>query len=380
MNTTIPNSMTRGLAMNIVKPESIAVFCLTPGGVRLARRLQTHLPLTCFTSDKLLEEGFLPFNGSFGDTLREAFKQYSALVVVGAIGLTVRVIAPLVNDKMTDPAVVVINERGQHVVSLLSGHVGGANTLTRYLAGILGADPVITTATDVNEMAALDTLATQLDAEMQDFRHAVKVVNQMLVSNQKVGLWWDTPLLAERERCDTRGFVPVDCLDQLSLDQLSLEQRPPLDALVCITLRDTLPLPADQLATLPVYKLVPRRVVAGIGCRRATSLQTLVELLQQQMAENHFDIMALRAIGSVTIKKDEPALHQLAKCWRVPFELFSVGELSRHEQRFPASDFVRQTVGVGSVSQPVAWLMSDGKLVGNTLRQQGVTITLGVSH
>lgn len=231
MNTTIPNSMTRGLAMNIVKPESIAVFCLTPGGVRLARRLQTHLPLTCFTSDKLLEEGFLPFNGSFGDTLREAFKQYSALVVVGAIGLTVRVIAPLVNDKMTDPAVVVIDERGQHVVSLLSGHVGGANSLTRYLAGILGADPVITTATDVNEMAALDTLATQLDGEMQDFRHAVKVVNQMLVSNQKVGLWWDAPLLAERERCDTRGFVPVDSLDAL----------PPLDALVCITLRDSLP-------------------------------------------------------------------------------------------------------------------------------------------
>ncbi len=365
MNTTIPNSMTRGSVMNIVKPESIAVFCLTPGGVRLARRLKTHLPLTCFTSDKLLESGFLPFNGSFGDTLREAFKHYSALVVVGAIGLTVRVIAPLVNDKMTDPAVVVIDERGQHVISLLSGHVGGANTLTRYLAGILGADPVITTATDVNEMVALDTLATQLDAEMQDFRHAVKVVNQMLVSEQKVGLWWDTPLISERERCDTRGFVPVDSLDAL----------PSLDALVCITLRDSLPsLP------LPVYKLVPRRVVAGIGCRRATSLQTLVELLQQQMAENHFDVMALRAIGSVTIKKDEPALHQLAQCWRVPFELFSVGELSRHEQRFPASDFVRQTVGVGSVSQPVAWLMSDGKLVGNTLRQQGVTITLGVSH
>ncbi|MHC0039876.1 cobalt-precorrin 5A hydrolase, partial [Pseudoneobacillus sp. C159] len=79
----------------------------------------THLPLSCFTSDKLMESGFLPFNGSFGDTLREAFKQYSALVVVGAIGLTVRVIAPLVNDKMTDPAVVVIDEGGQHVISLL---------------------------------------------------------------------------------------------------------------------------------------------------------------------------------------------------------------------------------------------------------------------
>ncbi|CNE13685.1 cobalamin biosynthesis protein CbiG [Yersinia rohdei] len=356
--------------MNIAKPESVAVFCLTPGGVRLARRLLSHVPLTCFTSDKLVEPGFLPFDGSFVNTVHKAFKQYSALVVIGAIGLTVRVIAPLVNDKMSDPAVVVIDERGQHAISLLSGHVGGANKLTRILAGILGADPVITTATDVNDMAALDTLATQLDAEMQDFRHAVKVVNQLLVSQQKVGLWWDAPFLAESERCDTQGFVPVKCLDAL----------PQLDALVCVTLRDRLPLIADNLLPFPVYKLVPRRVVAGIGCRRATPLQTLVELLQQQLAENHFDFLALRAIGSVSIKKDEPALHQLAQCWRVPFELFSVGELSRHEQRFPASDFVRQTVGVGSVSQPVAWLMSDGKLVGNTLRQRGVTITLGVSY
>ncbi len=357
--------MMRGLAMNIAGHESIAVFCLTPGGVRLVRRLKTHLPLTCFTSEKLLEPGFTPFNGSFGDTLRTAFKHYSALVVVAALGITVRMLAPLINDKMHDPAVVVIDEGGQHVISLLSGHVGGANALTHHLAELLGADPVITTATDVNGMAALDTLATQLDADMQDFRHVVKVINQMLVSGQKVGLWWDEPLFSERERCDTRGFVPVACLDTL----------PTLDALVCITLRDSLP----ELSP-PVYKLVPKRVVAGIGCRRDTPLQTVIELLQQQMAENHFDLMALRAIGSVVIKKDEPALNQLAQRWRVPFELFSVNELSLHEQRFPASDFVRQTVGVGSVSQPVAWLMSEGKLVGRTLRQQGVTITLGVSQ
>ncbi len=355
----------RGLAMNIAGHKSIAVFCLTPGGVRLVQRLRTHLPLTCFTSEKLLEPGFIPFNGSFGDTLREAFKHYSALVVVAALGITVRMIAPLINDKMHDPAVVVIDEGGRHVISLLSGHVGGANALTHYLAELLGADPVITTATDINGVAALDTLATQLNADMQDFRHVVKVVNQMLVSGQKVGLWWDELLLSEREHFDTRGFVPIEHLEAL----------PELDVLVCVTLRDSLPeLP------LPVYKLVPKRVVAGIGCRRDTPLQTLVELLQQQMAENHFDPMALRAIGSVVIKKDELALNQLAQRWRVPFKLFSVNELSRHEQRFPASDFVRRTVGVGSVSQPVAWLMSEGKLVGRTLRQQGVTITLGVSQ
>ncbi|EBH3047254.1 cobalt-factor II C(20)-methyltransferase [Salmonella enterica] len=174
--------------MNTVKPESIALFCLTPGGVALAKKLSAMLPLTCFTSEKLREEGFIPFDGGFANTARQAFTTYTALIFIGATGIAVRVLAPLVNDKFSDPAVVVIDERGQHVISLLSGHAGGANALTRYLAGMLGADPVITTATDVNEMSALDTLAFQLNARMSDLRTAVKTVNQMLVSHQRVGL------------------------------------------------------------------------------------------------------------------------------------------------------------------------------------------------
>ena len=90
--------------MNTVKPESIALFCLTPGGVRLAKRLAAMLPLTCFTSEKLLEEGFLPFENGFASAAREAFSSYSALIFIGATGIAVRVLAPLVNDKFSDPA------------------------------------------------------------------------------------------------------------------------------------------------------------------------------------------------------------------------------------------------------------------------------------
>lgn len=351
--------------MNIAKPESIALFCLTPGGVALAKRLRAEMPMTCFTSEKLLEPGFQPFNAGFAQTVRDAFTAYRALIVIGATGIAVRVIAPLLADKLSDPAVVVIDECGQYVISLLSGHVGGANELTRHLAGILGAHPVITTATDVNQLSALDNLAVQLDAGMQDFRCAVKTVNQMLVSQQRVGLWWDKQIEPEKARCDIRGFIPVEALDS----------PPELDALVCITLRASLP----ELS-IPVFKLVPRRVVAGMGCRKATPFQTLNNLLDHQLAENNFDPGALRAIGSVAMKQDEPGLNQLAHELRVPFEIFSVDELSRHEQRFPASEFVRKTVGVGCVSQPAAWLMSRGNLVGTTLKQQGVTITLGVLH
>ena len=350
--------------MNTAKPERIALFCLTPGGVALAKRLSAALPMTCYTREGLVEPGFLPFDGGFSASVGQAFHRETALIFIGATGIAVRTLAPLLVDKFHDPAVVVIDERGQHVISLLSGHIGGANNLARHLAGILGVDPVITTATDVNDVAALDTLACQLNARMYDFRSAVKTVNQMLVSQQRVGLWWDESLTDEVSRCDRRGFITVTDLNAL----------PPLDSLVCITLRDTLP---EQ--PLPHWKLVPRRIVAGIGCRRGTPCALISELLHRQLAAYHLDPLALKAIGSIVVKQDELGLIQLASNLDVPFEIFSVAALCEHEHRFPSSLFVKQTVGVGSVSGPSAWRMSNGNLLGETLREQGVTITLGVT-
>ena len=351
--------------MNTAKPERIALFCLTPGGVVLAKRLSAALPMACYTRAGLVEPGFLPFDGGFAASVGQAFHRDTALIFIGATGIAVRTLAPLLVDKCHDPAVVVIDERGQHVISLLSGHIGGANNLARHLAGILGVDPVITTATDVNDVAALDTLACQLNARMPDFRTAVKTVNQMLVSQQRVGLWWDDMFADEASRCDRRGFITVSDLNAL----------PELDALVCITLRAALP----ELK-LPHWKLVPRRIVAGIGCRRGTPCTLLGELLHRQLASQEVDPLALKAIGSIALKQDELGLIQLASDLDVPFDVFSVDALREHEHRFPSSRFVKQTVGVGSVSGPAAWLLSNGHLLGETLREQGITITLGVTH
>lgn len=351
--------------MNTAKPERIALFCLTPGGVALAKRLSAALPMACYTREGLVEPGFLPFDGGFAASVGQAFHRDTALIFIGATGIAVRTLAPLLVDKCHDPAVVVIDERGQHVISLLSGHIGGANNLARHLAGILGVDPVITTATDVNDVAALDTLACQLNARMPDFRTAVKTVNQMLVSQQRVGLWWDDMFADEVSRCDRRGFITVSDLNAL----------PELDALVCITLRAALP----ELK-LPHWKLVPRRIVAGIGCRRGTPCTLLGELLHRQLASQEVDPLALKAIGSIALKQDELGLIQLASDLDVPFDVFSVDALREHEHRFLSSRFVKQTVGVGSVSGPAAWLLSNGHLLGETLREQGITITLGVTH
>lgn len=364
--------------MNTVRPEpmkveSLALFCLTPGGVRLAQRLRPLLPQLstiseCFTSEKLLQPGFTVFSGSFAETMAQAFKRFDALVVIGATGIVVRVIAPLLQDKLTDPAVVVLDERGEHAISLLSGHIGGANRLTQQIAELINADPVITTSTDVNGVAALDLLAQKLDAEIADFRHAVKSVNQMLVSGDRVGLWLDPRVNVQLTEYDQRGFIPVADLHSL----------PDLSVLVCISYHSDLPPTA-----IPVYQLVPKRVVLGVGCRRDTPFATLHPLLLQKFAELHIDPLALRAIGSITLKQDEAALQQLAHCYRVPFYVFTPEALRVHEHRFPCSNFVRQTVGVGCVSQPAACLLLEeyggGKIIGETLREQGVTLTLALT-
>ncbi|CDH21265.1 Protein cbiG [Xenorhabdus bovienii str. kraussei Quebec] len=350
--------------MNIVKhDERIALFCLTFGGMALARRLQSHLAVDCFTSPELVETGFRAFDSGFANTVRNAFIQYGSLVMVGATGIAIRVIAPLLRDKLSDPAVVVLDEKGQFAISLLSGHMGGANDLARQVADLLGGQAVITTATDVNQFAALDVLSQQIEGEMADFRASVKTVNQMLVNGKRVGIWWHPALIDEKGQCDTRGFIPVESLDDL----------PELDALVYVSHRRAIPVLA-----IPTFKLVPRRIIAGIGCRRGVAAERVAQLLDRHLAEHDFDPLALKAIGSVELKKEEPALVQLAEKLRIPFQIFSVNQLAQCEQAFPASEFVRKTVGVGCVSQPVAWLMSQGRLVGHTLREQGVTITLGV--
>ncbi|AFJ46585.1 cobalt-precorrin 5A hydrolase [Shimwellia blattae] len=348
--------------MNTAKPEPLALFCLTPGGVALARRLQPHLALACFTSPALVAPGFHPFEGGLMAHVRRAFTQYPALIIIGATGVAVRAIAPVVQDKFRDPAVVVIDEQGQHVISLLSGHMGGANALTRQLAGLLGADPVITTATDVNQLAALDLLARQLNARSDHFRHHVKTINQGLVSGQRIGLWWDNATLGQPPELDLRGFIPV----------ADIRNPGALDNLVCITLADTLP-----ACGIPLVKLVPRRVVAGMGCRRHSDPGTVERLLRQQLAANHLDPLALGAISSIDLKRDEPALMALAQQFDVPFHTFSAETLRRYEHQVPGSAFVRQITGVGNVSQTAAWHLCQGDFIGEPLREQGVTIALG---
>ena len=347
--------------MNTDKPD-LAILTLTPGGMIQARSLARQMTCDCYTSDKLVSEGFLGFDGSMAACVERLFVEYRALLFICASGICVRMIAPLVSDKLSDPAVLVMDERGQHVISLLSGHVGKANELTLKIAELTGASPVITTATDVNQLLALDILIAQVGANVSEYRQQVKMVNQMLVSQQKVGLYLDNVHLE-----DTRGFLKITDLSSLPED---------LSALVVFSHRTDIVVQCS----IPVVWVIPRNIVVGIGCRRGCEGELLYQNLCQHLESLKIDIRAILKIGSIELKQSEPGLIALKNRLNVPFTVFSAQELKEYESHFPQSDFVQQTVGVGSVSQPAAWIMSHGHLLEPTLKQDGMTITLGVNQ
>ncbi len=142
--------------MKSVKCESISLFTLTPSGQRMANTLRKHLPMECYCSETDVQEGFKPFTESFKYSLSQAFLRDSAIIIIGSCGTVVRNIAPLLHDKYTNPAVLVIDEKGHNVLSLLSGCTGSASELARYLAYLINGNSVMTTSSAVNRTCYFD--------------------------------------------------------------------------------------------------------------------------------------------------------------------------------------------------------------------------------
>ncbi len=142
--------------------------------------------------------------------MREIFTKYQALICIMATGIAVRTLAPAIEDKLSDPAVLVMDEHGKFIISLLSGHVGGANELTEQIAMITGGAAVITTATDRANVAAIDNIAKQLNGYLPDFKATTKRINGLLAAGKEVGLYIDEPL-----DIDTRGFTMEEVSPQV---------------------------------------------------------------------------------------------------------------------------------------------------------------------
>lgn len=297
---------------------------------------------------------------SLSEWTTQMFDQSDALVYVGAVGIAVRAVAPFLKSKVTDPAVVVVDEGGTYAVPILSGHLGGANDLARAVAERIGATAVITTATDVNNVFAIDEWTRKQGLTIKNTER-IKHISASLLAGETVRVATEWPIAG----ASPKGVEVEELYRTVEGELRPLKQKP--DILIT-NRRDAAKLYPDALLA------VPRNVVLGAGCKRNVLPVSFELLLTQVLGELDLLEESVDAVGSIDIKKDEPGLLAFCTVHDWPLITFSAARLRETEGDFTASFFVRNVTGVDNVCERSAKLLSGGELIKEKTTGNGVTL------
>ena len=325
---------------------SIWIVAFTLRGANLAAYLGRTLPeARAFGMAKYgAQAGTEPVE-RLADWGRVAWEQAEGLVFVGAAGIAVRSIAPLLQSKTTDPAVVVVDEAGQFAISLVSGHMGGANQLARQVAACLGATPVVTTATDVNGKFAVDVFAVKNGLAIGSMGRA-KEISAAVLAGKPVGLLTDLPLAGEVPPELTPGQVQEENVE------IGFRARYPGSLL-----------------------LVPRQVYLGLGCRRGTEVQTIAHGVEAALSAHGIPRCAVVGAASIDLKACEPALLTWAREEGLPLTFYAAEELRQAQGDFSTSEFVKSVTGADNVCERAAVLAAGGgRILVKKQAANGVTV------
>lgn len=301
-----------------------------------------------FALPKFCAAGDEPLMCKAAEWAAEGFREADALVFCCASGIAVRAISPSVKDKTTDPAVIVVDELGHYVIPLLSGHLGGANELALAISKALGATPVLTTATDLHGLFAVDVFASKNHLAIGSMALA-KEISATLLAGGSVGFKSEIPW---------RGDLPEGLTEGESEIGIYI---------------------SSDLSAKPFSKtlhLVPRRYAAGIGCRRGKPKEELEDFLLEQLNTHGISPEELRCIASIDLKADEPGLLSLCGQYRIPLQTYSAEQLAAVEGEFTSSEFVREHTGVDSVCERAAVFASQGPLIIKKTAANGMTFAL----
>jgi cobalt-precorrin 5A hydrolase len=350
------------------RANNLAVWALTPNGTKLAGRIRRILAdVDVYLSQNIGETRF-EYNTfqKLGETLTNQFERYSGHVFIMSTGIVVRLIAPLIQHKTEDPAVVVVDDGGNHAISLLSGHLGGANELARQIAAAIGARPVITTATDVNQVPAIDILAKQGKLKIEN-PAAIKTVNMAILKGEKIYVHDPFDLLKE-------NFPNSEPRIYSRLKKHSPEdfQDPEIAAVPGVYIDDVeLDLPAQVLV------LRPASLAAGIGCNRNTATGEIKSQLQAVLAAANLSVSSLKCLASIDVKADEDGLLALADDLDLPLVFYKRQELNQVKNIENPSTLVEKHVGVKSVCEAAAILATqNGTLIVPKKTTQNVTVAI----
>lgn len=313
----------------------------------------------------------------------EYFEQVDAIVFVTASGIAVRSVAEHLTHKSKDPAIVCMDECSKHVISLVSGHAGGANALTQMLADVMWATPVITTATDVEGQFSIDDYAREHNLVVTDWAKAKAISAEVLATGAKP-VWVDEAEVSQEEEKNACGI----CKEQKStgIDMGKIEndgcengidvQRLQIGSYqVVIT-------PQDVSVDAQTLQLIPRCIVAGVGCKKGMPVDKIEHAVQEAFAKAGLRIEALCAVASIDLKKEEVGLQEFCEIRNVPFETYAAEELQAVPGIYSASEFVSGVTGVDNVCERSAVKYAsehganDGELLLRKQAQDGVTVAL----
>ncbi|MDA3892523.1 MAG: cobalt-precorrin 5A hydrolase [Salinivirgaceae bacterium] len=329
----------------------IGIISLSRQGNALAAKISGLVGnATCYTLSKWDLQGFSVIKGKLKEFCGEAFQKHDALIFIMASGIVVRSIAPWLKNKVSDPAVVVIDDKGRNVISLLSGHLGGANELSLKIAELISANPVITTASDVNNLPSVDMMA-QSKGLLIDSMEDAKNITAMIVNRENVELVDDFEIFST-------SFMPIP--DGQSKGKVIITNR--------LNIQDD----------VPFVKLIPKNIILGIGCKKNTDAQKLFEFIQATIKRFNIDSRSIKSIASISIKENEEAILKAAEELNCSLRFFNAETLQKVDNLFEGSAFVQSTVGVASVSTTSAYLAGkeSGSFIVKKEISEGMTLSI----
>lgn len=316
----------------------IAVWTVTRGASLAALKIKDKIEsVDIYTLKKFeLENIFVMDN--FGDVLKEKFNIYDAHIFIMATGIVVRKISSLIKSKDVDPAVLVVDENMNFVISLLSGHLGGANDLAQVLNSELGLVSIITTSSDVTGKIAVDTLAQKLKCNLASLEEA-KNVTALIVDGKNVELKLPKNIVGD----NPEGVIIVSN--------------------------------KDKIETVQLY---PENLIVGIGSRRGVSSTNIIQFLKEVLKKHNLSYRSIKHFATVDLKADEIGIIETARYFEKELEIVSRAEILEVENMFHGSDFVKKEIGVKAVSEPCSYLTSnkDGKFLEMKAKKDGITISI----
>ncbi len=319
--------------------KKIALLSFTENGKLLCEKINLTecYDFTCVNSPFAVKE-FVAQN----------FNAFDGFIFVGAIGIAVRLIKDYIKSKDTDPAVIVLDEKGEYIIPILSGHLGGANEIAINLSEKISAIPIITTATDINGKFAVDNWAKKYNLKISNI-NCIKNISSRVLKNEGINFHNDYA------SCDKLPFI-YDKNANVGICISKDENKKPFD----ITLN-----------------IIPKTITLGVGCKKNTDSDLFEEYILSVLKNNNVSLHSIAKIASIDIKSNEKAILDFSEKYNIPCSFYSAEQLNELSGEFTKSDFVKSITGVDNVCERSALKSGDNSHI--ILAKQsynGITVAL----